>query len=39
MIATPEDVVVVGRGNIYIDTWHDGMYILRLKENCEQSEQ
>lgn len=31
MIATTEDVVVDDRGYIYIDTWHDGMYILRLK--------
>jgi len=30
MIATTEDVVVDDRGYIYIDTWHDGMYILRL---------
>lgn len=31
MIATTEDCVVDDRGYIYIDTWHDGMYILRLK--------
>ena len=30
MIATTEDVVVDDRGYIYIDTWHDGMYILQL---------
>ena len=29
MIATTEDCVVDDRGYIYIDTWHDGMYILR----------
>lgn len=30
MLATTEDCVVDDRGYIYIDTWHDGMYILRL---------
>ena len=30
MIATTEDIVVDDRGYIYIDTWHDGMYILQL---------
>lgn len=29
MIATTEDCVVDDRGYIYMDTWHDGMYILR----------
>ena len=33
MIATTEDVVVDDRGYIYIDTWHDGMYILRLNRD------
>ena len=33
MIATTEDCVVDDRGYIYMDTWHDGMYILRLKLN------
>ncbi len=32
MLATTEDIVVDDRGYIYIDTFHDGMYILRLKE-------
>ena len=31
MIATTEDLVVDDRGYIYIDTWHDGMYILKQK--------
>lgn len=30
-IATTEDVVVDDRGYIYIDTFHDGMYILKRK--------
>lgn len=29
MIATTEDCVVDDRGYIYMNTWHDGMYILR----------
>jgi hypothetical protein len=29
MIATAEDVIVDNRGNIFIDTYHDGLYILR----------
>ena len=32
MIATTEDCVVDDRGYIYMDTWHDDMYILRLKD-------
>jgi hypothetical protein len=28
-IATTEDVIVDNRGNIFIDTWHSGMYVLR----------
>ena len=28
-IATAEDVIVDNRGNIYMDTFHDGLYILR----------
>ena len=32
MLATTEDCVVDDRGYIYMDTWHDGMYILRMKE-------
>jgi hypothetical protein len=31
MLATTEDCVVDDRGYIYMDTFHDGMYILRLK--------
>ena len=31
MLATTEDCVVDDRGYIYMDTWHDGMYILRMK--------
>ena len=33
LIATTVDVVVDDRGYIYIDTWHDGMYILRLNRD------
>lgn len=33
MPATTEDCVVDDRGYIYMDTWHDGMYILRMKED------
>ena len=33
MLATTEDCVVDDRGYIYMDTWHDGMYILRMKED------
>lgn len=29
MIATTEDVIVDKRGNIYMDTFHDGLYVLR----------
>lgn len=29
MIATTEDVIVDNRGNIFIDTWQSGMYVLR----------
>ena len=29
MIATTEDIVVDNRGNIFMDTFHDGLYILR----------
>jgi hypothetical protein len=29
MIATTEDIVVDNRGNIFIDTFHDGVYVLR----------
>jgi len=32
-IATTEDVVVDDRGYIYIDTFHDGMYILKMSDN------
>ena len=31
--AFTEDCVVDDRGYIYMDTWHDGMYILRMKED------
>lgn len=31
-IATTEDCVVDDRGYIYMDTFHDGMYILKLKK-------
>ena len=31
MLATTEDGVVDDRGYIYSDSWHGGMYILRLK--------
>lgn len=34
LLATTEDCVVDDRGYIYMDTFHDGMYILRLVENC-----
>lgn len=34
-IATTEDVVVDDRGYIYIDTFHDGMYILTLDEEAK----
>jgi hypothetical protein len=29
MLATSEDVIVDKRGNIFIDTFHDGIYALR----------
>jgi hypothetical protein len=29
MIATTEDILVDNRGNIFIDTFHDGLYVLR----------
>jgi hypothetical protein len=29
VIATTEDVLVDNRGNIFLDTWHDGLYVLR----------
>ena len=29
MIATTEDVIVDNRGNIFMDTYHDGLYVLR----------
>lgn len=32
MLGTAEDCVVDDRGYIYMDTFHDGMYILRVKE-------
>lgn len=32
MLATTDDCVVDDRGYIYMDTWHDGMYILKLKD-------
>ena len=28
-IGTAEDIVVDNRGNIFIDTFHDGLYVLR----------
>ncbi|MCL5734798.1 MAG: hypothetical protein M1274_04285 [Actinobacteria bacterium] len=28
-IATTEDVIVDNRGNIFVDTWQDGLYVLR----------
>ena len=31
MLATTEDVLVDNRGNIFIDTFHDGLYVLRCK--------
>jgi len=31
MLGTTEDCVVDDRGYIYVDTFHDGMYILKLK--------
>lgn len=31
MLATTEDVVVDNRGNIFIDTFHDGIYVLKSK--------
>ena len=31
MIATTEDVIVDKRGNIFMDTFHDGLYVLRSK--------
>jgi len=32
LLGTAEDCVVDDRGYIYMDTFHDGMYILRMKE-------
>jgi hypothetical protein len=32
MIGTTEDCIVDDRGYIYMDTFHDGLYILRMKE-------
>ena len=32
LLGTAEDCVVDDRGNIYMDTFHDGLYILRMKE-------
>jgi hypothetical protein len=29
MISTTEDVLVDNRGNIFIDTFHEGLYVLR----------
>ena len=29
MIATTEDIIVDSRGNIFMDTYHDGLYVLR----------
>ena len=29
MIATTEDVLVDNRGNIFMDAFHDGIYVLR----------
>jgi len=29
MIATTEDIIVDNRGNIFMDTYHDGLYVLR----------
>jgi hypothetical protein len=29
MISTTEDVIVDNRGNIFMDTYHDGLYVLR----------
>lgn len=31
-LATTEDVIVDNRGNIFIDTFHDGIYVLRCKK-------
>ena len=31
MLATAEDVIVDKRGNIFLDTYHDGLYVLRCK--------
>lgn len=31
MIATTEDVIVDNRGNIFMDAFHDGLYVLRCK--------
>ena len=33
LLGTAEDCVVDDRGYIYMDTLHDGVYILRLKPN------
>ncbi len=33
VIATTEDCVVDDRGNIFMDTYQDGLYVLRVKEN------
>ena len=31
LLGTAEDCVVDDRGNIFMDTFHDGLYVLRLK--------
>jgi hypothetical protein len=32
LLGTAEDCIVDDRGCIYMDTFHDGVYILRLNE-------
>jgi hypothetical protein len=34
-VGTSEDIVVDDRGYIFIDTFHDGIYVLRLKDNID----
>lgn len=33
LLGTTEDCIVDDRGYIYVDTFHDGLYILRLKKD------
>ncbi len=33
LLGTAEDIVVDDRGNIFMDTYHDGLFVLRLKKD------